>query len=125
MNEPEIETTVVKDRRAANPYRRPFLILVTVICISLLAQAFGSWQTWRVADDTNKIVQDVDLRNSPESAARQQSALEEIILRVDCNSRKAIEEALNDISSENPGLTFNINITTERCGDTAVADPDE
>ena len=123
--EEKVEVVVVPDRRAANPYRRPFLVLVIAICLSLLAQTFSSWLNWNVSNDTNKLVQDIDFRNSPAVQERQRVALEEVILRVDCNSRKAIEEALNDIAEENPGLLFEVNITSERCAGTDVADPEE
>lgn len=120
----ETKTVVIQDRRAPNPYRRPFLTLVLIISASLFAQAFASWQTWTVAHDTNTIVKDVEFENSPEAKEAQEAYLEEIILRVDCNSRKAIEEALNDISIENPEIVFDINITSERCGNTDSADPE-
>ena len=121
----DTEVIIIPDRRAANPYRKPFLVLVVAICLSLIAESVSSWLTWDVANNTNKLVSDVDFRNSPENRAEENRALEEIILRVDCNSRKAIEEALNEIALETPSISFDINITTERCTNTDVADPDE
>jgi hypothetical protein len=119
------ETITIKDRRKEieNPLKRPFFILVVVLSLSLVAQGIATGLVWFVADDTNAIVNDVNFRNSPENQKAQQIYLEEIILRVDCNSRKAIEEALNEIKAENNGLNFDINITTERCSETDEADP--
>lgn len=110
------EVVEIKDRRKEpNPYRKPFLIVIVAVCLSLLAQSVGSWIIFDVARDTNKIVNDIDIRNSPETQAQQQEFLEEIITRLDCNSRKAIEEALNDIADENPESPFVVDITTGRC----------
>lgn len=120
MSDSEIIPVTLQDRRAPNPYRKPFLILVTAICLSLLAGAFSSWLTWSVAHDTNTIVQDLHRRNSPETRVAQQKYLEEIIRRVDCNSRKAIEEAFVDIADENPGFFNEIDITSEVCGQTTT-----
>jgi hypothetical protein len=103
-----------------NPYRKPFLVLVIILCISLLGNAGSSYLTWDVATNTNVIVRDIDKRNSPETQKAQAEALEQIIMRVDCNTRKIIEEALNDIAAENPGLAFNIKITGPRCSKTST-----
>lgn len=100
---------------AEDPYRKPFRILILIICVSLLANSVAVGLTWNVAHDTNTIVTDVNFKNSPENQERQRKLLEEIILRVDCNSRKAIEDAINDISSNAPGYIQDINITTARC----------
>lgn len=119
---PESETAsvVIEHRSPSNPYRRPFLILVAAICVGLLAQAVSSWVIFDVAHDTNRIVTDVDFRNSPENQKAQAALLDQIILRVDCNSRETIQEALNDISETNPGLSFNVDIVEENCTTTTT-----
>lgn len=118
----EQEFVTIVDRRESNPYRKPFLVLIGVICVSLLSQAFGTWLVFNVAHNTNLVtkntnalVKDVTFRNSPENARNQKKNLDEVILRVDCNSRKAIEEALNQITKDNPSIRGTVNITTVLC----------
>lgn len=107
--------------KTENPYRRPFLVLVVIICLSLLAQSFGTWLTWNVADDTNKVVTDIDFRNSPETQEKQKELLDAVVKRLDCNSRQAIEDALNEIAKRNPGILSEIDITDVSCSTTTTA----
>lgn len=103
-------------------FHNPFWVLVVVISISLLFQSLGTILTFGTADDTNTIVSDIEFRNSPENQAQQSKALEEIILRVDCNARKAIEEAANQVAIDNPSLALDIDLTSQSCSDTRSAE---
>lgn len=96
----------------------PFMITVSILCFCILMQAFSNGATWFTAKNTNKIVKDIERRNSPETQSQQNKMLEAVINRVvsqvDCNSRAAIEDALNDLSDDFPGVN-DVNITKDTC----------
>lgn len=87
-----------------------------LMMISIILNAAGLIGIVLITNDTNKVVGDINARSSPEAQARQADAIEQIIeqiaARVDCNSRFAIEEALNELGED---LALPVITITENC----------
>lgn len=53
-----------------------------------------------VAEDTNRVVTDLEQRESPEGRAAREEALDQIILEVDCNTRLTLDDFAEQFITE-------------------------
>lgn len=114
----EIEAVEVE-----NPFRKAFWYLLIAFVACLASQQFSNVTTYFVAKDTNRIVTDLDFRQSAAYEEAQRRAVEDVInrvvKRVDCNSRAALEQALNEIARDFPGVNP-VDLTDDVCRTTTT-----
>lgn len=103
----------IKDRIAT-----PIFVL---LCISVALNAVGLLGIGFITADTGRVVADIEEQNSPESIAEQQEMVDSIILRVECGSRAAFEDALNglldELERENILRNGAVEVLNGRCDD--------
>lgn len=122
-NEPILEagTTVIltheqwEEFRASNrSLRRRAWAMVALAVIAMSALAIGQLaqqgrdhdrdlrdqRLAELAQDNHDALQILQRVTSPDAAAAQQHTLDEAIIRIDCNNRKAVEDAINQLAAQ-------------------------
>lgn len=102
-----------------------------LLCLSVALNAIGLLGIGFLNNDTNEavggvktIVEDIERQQSPEAIAAEQELLDSIILRVECGSREAFEDALNSLLDQlenqeilEPGT---VEVLDSRCEDVVL-----
>lgn len=101
-----------------------------LLCVSVALNAIGLIGIGFVASDTNKavkgittVVADIEQETSPEAIEAQEATLNEVLLRVECRDRVALEEAINSlvIQLDSQGIELTPISVANNCKD--VPDP--
>ena len=100
--------------RSSRIYRLLQLVIV-MVSLSLIAQSYNTWQATRTSNNTNKVVHKIEDQTSPEAIAKQQEAINGIIVQLDCNQRKAFQDALNVLADQGILKPGGINVVTDNC----------
>lgn len=96
--------------------RRVRLVQSVLLAVAVAAGLFLVQQAWQeqkarreVAAANQVILRNIDEQTSPERQAAQAAAVDQVVIRVDCNNRKATEDAINQLAAQ--GLIKPIDIT--------------
>lgn len=105
------DVTMKVEKAAVPNWRTWFVVVVVMLAIAIAGLAVLTGIVLSVTSDTNTIVKDIEEQNSPAALRRQQETINSIIVTVDCNSRAALEDAINDLSIQHPEFIGRIDIT--------------
>lgn len=123
MTESDEKTIKIEVDKDVNPYRKPFMILVIVLCISLISQGVSNLIGLSISSDTNKVVGYIDDQTSPERQAEQEAALNSILITIDCNVRISFQEALDELERQGI-LEPDSVVITDNCNNTTTTTRD-
>lgn len=87
------------------------LAVAVAAALLLLREAYYEQRSRRELGVSNQVIlHNIEEQTSPEHQAAQAAAVNEIVIRVDCNNRKATEDAINELAAQ--GLIRPVDITS-------------
>ena len=97
-------------------------LLVTILTVSLVANAVlgvrmtrATEQVGDVAEDTQVIVEDIRRRTSPENQRAQQALINELLAKIDCSQREALQDVVDGLVEQNILPPGSVGVVLDTC----------
>ena len=97
-------------------------LLVVVLVASLVANAVlgvrltqATERVGEVARDTQVIVKDIRQRSSPESQRAQQVLINELLAKIDCSQREALQDVVDGLVEQNILPPGSVGVVLDTC----------